>query len=75
MWRNTSATSPTCLVERWDDRNMRKEKEINECRVLLMKEEDRGKNSKRREEVKEKQLYADRGVPAMCRPQFPPNLG
>eukprot|EP00667_Euglena_gracilis_P019710 EG_transcript_21187 len=38
--------------------NMRKEKEINECRVLLMKEEDRGKNSKRREEVKEKQLYA-----------------
>eukprot|EP00668_Euglena_longa_P034672 GGOE01044506.1.p1 GENE.GGOE01044506.1~~GGOE01044506.1.p1 ORF type:complete len:296 (-),score=132.41 GGOE01044506.1:503-1330(-) len=38
--------------------NMRKEKEINECRVLMMREEDRGKNMKRREEVKEQQLYA-----------------
>ena len=42
--------------------NMRKEKEINECRVLLMREEDRDRNSKRREEVKDKQITAACGT-------------
>ena len=35
---------------------MRKQKDINECRVHIMREEERDKNSKRREEIKKQQI-------------------
>ena len=38
--------------------SMRKQKEINECRVHIMKEEQRDKNIKRREDIKKEHVYA-----------------
>mmetsp|Transcript_63477 Transcript_63477/g.113265 ORF Transcript_63477/g.113265 Transcript_63477/m.113265 type:complete len:276 (-) Transcript_63477:1144-1971(-) len=35
---------------------MRKQKDINECRLHIMREEERDKNSKRREEIKKQQI-------------------
>lgn len=38
--------------------SMRKDKDINECRVHIMREEERDRNAKRREEIKKEQTYA-----------------
>ena len=38
--------------------NMRKQKEINECRVHIQREEERERNLKRREDLKKEYMYA-----------------
>jgi hypothetical protein len=37
---------------------LRKQKEINECRIHIQKEEDRDKNIRRREDIKKQQVYS-----------------